>query len=379
MKISRLLPILLLTFALGCSDSDSPYVPTPTPTPTATFYKGMDLSFQSELESYNPIYKTANGTPDDLLDIVEQSGANLVRLKLWHTSENGQNTLDQVLAYALKIKQHHMNFMLDIHYSDTWADPSHQTPPAVWSGLTQAQMQAEIYDYTKEVLTAFKNQGTIPALVQIGNETDSGFLWDYGKVWDDFDDNWPNYAALVSKAIEAVRFVNGTETKVVLHHSKVENAVYFFNELAPYNLDFDVIGLSYYPQFQTKDLNVVQTKLNALASTFNKQILIAEVAYPFTLGYDDSLGNFIGSADQIIPAYPATPEGQRNFLNQIDAIIRNIPNSKGIGWVYWAPDWVAFDGNETTTTGGSSWENQALWDFDHKALPAMDIYGTVLQ
>jgi len=374
MKIFRILPIVLLTFALGCSDSEeTPYVPTPAPTPSA-YFKGMDLSFQSELESYDPVYKTNGGTPVDLLEFVNVSGVNLVRLKLWHTSENGQNTLNQVLAYALKIKQNNMKFMLDIHYSDTWADPGHQTPPAAWDGLTQAQVQTEVYDYTKDVLTAFKNQGTMPDFVQIGNETDSGFLWDYGKVWDDFADNWPNYAALVSKGIEAVRFVNGDETKIVLHHSKVENAVYFFNELAPFNLDFDVIGLSYYPQFQTKDLTVVQTKLNQLAATFDKEIMIVEVAYPFTLGWDDSLNNFIGSADQIIPAYPATPDGQRNFLNQIDAVMRSIPNNKGIGWIYWAPDWVAFDGNEATTTGGSSWENQALWDFDHKALPAMEAF-----
>ena len=136
-----------------------------------------------------------------------------------------------------------------------------------------------------------------------------------------------------------------------------------------------VIGLSYYPQFQTKDLAVVQTKLNALAANFDKEIMVVEVAYPFTLGYDDNLGNFIGSADQIIPAYPATPQGQKDFLIKMTAILKNIPNNKGLGWIYWAPDWVAFDGNETTSTGGSSWENQALWDFAHKALPAFDAFA----
>ncbi|SCY41888.1 glycoside hydrolase family 53 protein [Flavobacterium caeni] len=367
--------LLISFFALAaCSGSDDePIVPT-VPTPERTYYRGMDLSFQSELESYDPVYRDAAGATVNLLDFVESAGTNLVRLKLWHTSEDGQNTLAQVLAYAQKIKQHNMAFMLDIHYSDTWADPSHQTPPAAWQGLTQEQLQTEVFDYTKSVLTAFKNQGTAPAFVQIGNETDSGFLWDYGRVWDAFDDNWPNYAALVSKAIDAVREVNGNDTKVILHHSKVENAVYFFTELQPFALDFDVIGLSYYPQFQTKNLITVQTKLNELAATFDKEIMIVEVAYPFTFEWDDNLTNYIGSADQIIGAYPATPQGQRDFMGRIDNIVKSIPNDKGIGWVYWAPDWVAFDGNETTTTGGSSWENQALWDFDHKALPAMGVF-----
>lgn len=356
----------------ACSE-DTTETPTPAPT-TPTFFKGMDLSFQPELSTYGVTYSNA-GQPISVLDFAKLKGSNLIRLKLWHTPQSGLNGLTQVKAYALQVKQRGLPFLLDIHYSDTWADPAHQTPPAAWQGLTQTQVENEVYLYTKQVLTELRAQDTPPQFVQIGNETDSGFLWDYGKVWDEFENNWANYAALIDKAIDAVRQVNGMETKIILHHSKVENATYFFEKLAAYNLDFDVIGLSYYPQFQTKDLDVVQARLNALASDFDKEIMIAEVAYPFTLGYDDDLGNFIGSADQIIPAYPATPQGQKDFLNKMTAILKNIPNHKGIGWIYWAPDWVAFDGNQTTSTGGSSWENQALWDFNHNALPAFDAFA----
>src|SRR5690606_32511821 len=108
---------------------------------------------------------------------------------------------------------------------------------------------------------------------------------------------------------------------------------------------------------------------------FDKKIMIVETAYPFTLGYDDNLANFIGDNSQIIPGYPATPAGQKAFLEKMTEIMQAIPNGKGIGWIYWAPDWVAFDGNEAMSTGGSAWENQALWDFEHKALPALGAFN----
>ncbi len=161
----------------------------------------------------------------------------------------------------------------------------------------------------------------------------------------------------------------------MLHHSSVENAIYFFTELEPFNLDFDMIGLSYYPQFHLKDLNLVQIKLNELATTFNKDILMVEVAYPFTFDWDDNSTNFIGDTSQILTEFPATPQGQKDYFEWLIQAIKKIPNNKGKGFCYWAPDWVAFSGNETTSTNGSAWENQCMFDFDHKALPVFDVFS----
>jgi arabinogalactan endo-1,4-beta-galactosidase len=371
--MKKTISLILVFIFFSCSknkETDSIIVPSLE----EEFYKGMDLSFQSELENYPLVYKDENNKPISILPYVKSKGCNLVRIKIWHTPANGQNTLAQVKAYALKVKQNNMKFMLDFHYSDTWADPSHQSPPIAWQNLTQIEVKNQIYLYTKDVLTQLKNQGTIPDFVQIGNETDSGFLWNYGKVWDTFDNNWGNYSDLIKKGIEAVREINGDKTKVILHNSSVENSLYFFDKLQPYNLDFNVIGLSYYPQFQTKDLNLVQTKLNTLSSRFNKEIMLVEVAYPFTLGYNDNSNNFIGQSNQIIPEYPATPQGQKDYLLRLTSILKSIPNDKGIGFVYWAPDWVAFSGNNATSTTGSSWENQCLWDFNLKSLPAFEAF-----
>lgn len=372
MKLFKL--VLILFFITNCSNSDDSKAEQNMPTETTSmFYKGMDLSFQSELEDYNLDYKDENGTPVELLNFIAENGTNLVRLKLWHTPQNGENGLEDVKAYAQRIKANQLDFLLDFHYSDFWADPGNQTPPAAWQNMTNEEIRIAIYEYTKDVVTQLKNQNTLPDIIQIGNETDSGFLWNYGKVWNAFSNNWGNYASLVNEAIRAVKEVDDS-IKIMLHHSSVENAIFFFNELAIFNVEFDIIGLSYYPQFQTKNLNLVQTKLNELATTFNKDILLVEVAYPFTLGWNDNSTNFIGSPDQILEEFPATPDGQKAYLEWLINAIKTIPNNRGIGFCYWAPDWVAFSGNESTSTSGSAWENQCMFDFNLKALPVFDSF-----
>ena len=365
---------IFIIFVIACSKSDNASQESPIET-EAIFYKGMDLSFQSELEDYNIDYKDESGNSIQLLEFAKNNGTNLVRLRLWHTPQDEVNTLEDVKAYAQQVKAKNLRFMLDFHYSDTWADPGHQTIPEAWQGFTFNWVKTALYDYTKNVVQQLKDQNTLPEIIQIGNETDGGFLWDYGKLWNEFDDNWPNYAELVSEAIRAVKDVDtNNEIKIMLHHSNLEQAGFFFNELRPYNLDFDIIGLSYYPQFHTKDLILVQQKLNELAVTFDKDILMVEVAYPFTLNWNDNLNNFIGSNEQILTEFPATPDGQKSYFEWLTQAIKSIPNHRGIGFCYWAPDWVAFPGNETTSSNGSAWENQCMFDFDHQALPIFDVY-----
>ncbi|BAO74722.1 arabinogalactan endo-beta-1,4-galactanase [Winogradskyella sp. PG-2] len=364
--------ILALVLIVSCTDSESN---NDGQINESIFYKGMDLSFQSELEDYNIDYKDSDGNSVELLDFVKSKGTNLVRLKLWHTPQNGENGLSDIKAYAQRVKEKRMGFLLNLHYSDYWADPGTQTPPLAWQNMTIDEVKVEIYNYTKDVVLQLQTQNTMPEIIQIGNETDSGFLWNYGKVWNEFSDNWVNYAGLVSEAIRAVREIDtANESQIMLHIAGIQTAVPFFSELLPYNLDFDIIGLSYYPQFQTKDLDLITSTLNTVATTFDQPILMVEVAYPFTLLWNDNQNNFIGNINQIIPEFAPTPQGQKAYFEWLITTIKNIPNNKGIGFCYWAPDWVAFSGNENTSTNGTSWENQCLFDFDLKALPALDSF-----
>ena len=137
-------------------------------------------------------------------------------------------------------------------------------------------------------------------------------------------------------------------------------------------MPYDIIGLSYYPWWSEKDLTYIGGQLNQLASTFNKKIFIAETAYPWTLQWNDNTNNNVGDISQLIPAYPATPQGQLQYLQQLKKLLAAIPNKLGIGFCYWAPDWVAFKG--LAATDGSSWENLAMFDFSNKAQPGMQAF-----
>ncbi|GAA4278130.1 glycoside hydrolase family 53 protein [Aquimarina mytili] len=366
---------LWLLLCIGCSGDDvkPEEAINLNPIEEKTFYTGMDLSFQSELQSYNLNYNDQEGNPVDILEYVTSKGTNLIRLRLWHTPENGINSLEKVKEYALKIKSKNADFLLDIHYSDTWADPGNQIPPKSWNTMTNSEIKNAVYNYTKQVIQELKNQGTPPSFVQIGNETNSGFLWNYGKVWDEFVDNWSFYVMLSNEAYAAIKEVDST-IKTMIHVAGFKDAKLFFEKFEENKGNYDIIGLSYYPQFHGKDLTDFQNNINDLATTYNKDILLTEISYPFTFDWNDNQTNFIGQKDQILSRFPATPDGQKEYLKWIVNVLKNIPNNHGIGFCYWAPDWIAFTGNENTSTNGSSWENQCLFDFNFNALPAIEVF-----
>jgi len=137
-------------------------------------------------------------------------------------------------------------------------------------------------------------------------------------------------------------------------------------------LDYDIIGISYYPIWHGKSLTELELQLNNLSQTFEKEIVIAETAYPFTLGWNDWTANIVGSENQIItPDFPASPTGQHDFILQINKLsTHNL--ERGIGFCYWGGELVSWYGNQATN--GSAWENQALFDFNNKALPVLDAF-----
>lgn len=172
---------------------------------------------------------------------------------------------------------------------------------------------------------------------------------------------------MIKQGVKAVRD-NAPNTKIMLHYAGHEYAVTFFSQFT--SVDYDIIGLSYYPIWHGKSIDALQNNLNAIGTQFNKDIVIAETSYPFTFGYNDYTNNIIGSANQILPEFAATPAGQLQYLQKLKSVISAAP--KGIGFCYWGGDWVAFLG--PTSTNGSSYENQALWDFNNTALPALGVF-----
>ncbi len=358
-KIILLLPFLF--FMLNCSDDststnddDGPIVPVDT------YIRAADMSFLPLIESEGTVYFNANNQPENALTTLKNAGCNTIRIRLWKNPVDGQSGFTQVKAFAQRVKQAGMKVWLTVHYSDTWADPGQQTTPETWSGLSFANLKNEMVAYTETIMTEIQ-----PEIIQIGNEINSGFLWPQGHLIN----NESQCLELLSAASTAIRAKSQT-TKIMLHYAGIgSGASWFFNKMNPVNYDY--IGLSYYPIWHGKNLSELTSTINSLGQTHNKKVIVAETAYPFTLGWEDWTNNIMGLENQLIPAYPATPEGQKNYLLAIKNIVEQ--SEFGLGFAYWGSEWIAFRGNQSTN--GSSWENQALWDFENKALPVMSVFN----
>jgi arabinogalactan endo-1,4-beta-galactosidase len=307
------------------------------------------------------------------VQIFKAKGFNTVRLRVWHTPIDVHSSLTEVINFAKTLNASGLNIWLDIHYSDTWADPANQTKPTAWKNANFTDLKDSVYQYTSKTIQAFTSAGITLKIVQIGNETNSGFLWDFGKVGGSFDTNWSNYALLLKEGIRAVK-ENSSSTKTMIHIAGFESADWFFSNLATQNINYDYIGLSYYPIWHGKSLDAISTSMNNLISKFQKPVIIAETSYPFTLLWNDLTNNTVGVASQLIPAYEATPEGQNAYTKALIDMMRKLPGQQGLGICWWAPEWVSFKGN--AALNGSSAENQTLFDFTNNALPALSSLGS---
>jgi arabinogalactan endo-1,4-beta-galactosidase len=341
---------IVLTFLLiSCSSKDEIQVDKTI--------RGADISYLPLIESEGTIFRN-NNQPEDLITTLKKSGCNYIRIRLWHTPSDVHSSLAEVKALAERVRVAGMKVWITVHYSDTWADPGNQTKPLTWQNLPFIDLKNAVSNYTANVITEIN-----PDIIQIGNETNDGFLWPTGKL----SINENQYIQLTNAATIAVR-ANSNSTKIMIHYAGLENSSTYFTKMN--SIDYDYIGLSYYPIWHGKNLNDLKNTINQLGTTFNKKVIIAETAYPFSLGYNDFTNNILGQIDQIITAYPPTPIGQNNFLNELKNTVKL--SDYGIGFCYWGAEWIAFRG--PTATNGSPWENQALWDFNNNALPALDFF-----
>ena len=352
--------VLLLLFSCSKSEDATPTkMSKPTrPITVKSLVKAADMSYLPLIESEGTIYKR-NNQPEDALLTLKKAGCNTIRIRLWNNPTDGHCGLAEVKALALRAKLMGMKVWLSVHYSDTWADPGAQVKPAAWTNLNFTDLRTAVANYTATVLNEIH-----PDIYQVGNETNDGFLYPQGKL----STNEAQYLQLLQSAITVIRTQSPT-TKIMLHYAGTSGSSWYFSKVQ--NIDYDYIGLSYYPVWHGQDMNVVRNAINTLSQTHNKKVLIAETAYPFTLGWNDWTNNIVGLSNQLVPAYPATQAGQKSFLTAVRVMLETSQN--GIGFSYWGSEWVAFRG--TQSTNGSSFENQALWDFNINALPVMDAFN----
>jgi arabinogalactan endo-1,4-beta-galactosidase len=322
--------------------------------------RSADLSFLPAIEAENTIFYNRAGQAENMLQTLKASGVNMIRIRLWNNPATSTSSFAEVKAFAARIHAMGLKVWLCLHYSDTWADPGNQQPPAAWQGLSFAALKDSVFAFTKKAMADIQ-----PELVQIGNEINPGLLLPYG----DISLHEAQSLDLLSTGCRAARAVNPA-AKIMIHYAGINGTGWFFSKLR--NLDYDIAGISYYPIWHGKNLDDLKSTLQSLRQNFNKETLVAETAYPFTLQWNDWTNNILGSNAQIIePAYPATPEGQKAFMEKIKSICQSANGC--LGFCYWGGEWVAYKG--VTATNGSFWENMALYDFSNKALPVLNAFA----
>lgn len=341
------------------------------------FIKGVDVSTLPEIEDNGGVFKE-NGVIKDPIQIFKDHKINFIRLKLWYTPSNGYNNLQHVLLTAQRIKNNGLKFLLNFHYSDTWADPAHQIKPVAWNSLSFQSLKDSIYTYTKNVITTLKLNNLLPDIVQIGNEITCGILWDDGRICDQFNtqQQWTKFGELVKEAIRGVNeSINPGDTiKIMIHIDRGGDnagARWFFDNLLSQDVSFDIIGLSFYPWWHGT-LTDLQNNLNDLAQRYGKEIILVETAYPWTLNWCDGTNNIVGLPSQLLPEYPASMQGQKSYLIDIMNLVYNTFDHKATGVFYWEPDWIC------TSSFGSPWENLTLFDFSGELLSSIRAFDSTL-
>ena len=347
----------------------------------ADFLRGVDLSIVQRAQDGGVVYRDGHGQPGDPLAILKAHGVNLVRLRLFVApdgTEGQVNTLPYTLRLARRVHAAGLQFLLDLHYSDGWADPGKQVTPAAWRGLSHAELVDKVRTYTRDTLAAFAHAGATPDFVEVGNEVTDGMLWpDGGPLadvahWNDSlhpqpraDAPWDRFADLLKAGLDGVHDADpAARVRTMIHIDKGGSPSvgrWFFDHLAARGVRFDLIGLSYYP-FWHGSLDDLRDNLASLSNAYGKDIVVVETGY-------DTWGGPPGK----LP-FPLTPTGQRDFVAALVRTVAATPGGHGRGICYWAGDWI--DGKRW---GGPSWsgqwEQRALFDPDGRPRPALDAFA----
>ncbi|AEV86316.1 arabinogalactan endo-1,4-beta-galactosidase [Actinoplanes sp. SE50] len=334
----------------------------PTPPHAGLAMHGADVSTLPRAQDLGAKYYDRHGHRADPYEILQRSGVNYVRLRIWNNPTSGYNNRAEVVAQAREARRHGLKVLIDFHYSDTWADPGKQFIPAAWAGHDLEQLQKDVYDYTYDVCRA-----TRPDSVQIGNEINTGLLWPAGQV-DDSD--FGPLASLLKAGYTAAKACD-PRTRVLIHTAdagSIDAAHWFYDGIAAQGVRWDVTALSYYCMWHG-DLTNLASVLNDLRDRYGRPTVIAETAYPFTTDNHDHLANIITSAAPC-DGIPASPRGQAEQLRRVQDVVRK---AGGLGVFYWEPTWTAVDGNgwdpEDIQHSGDAWENMATFDFHGRINP----------
>ncbi|WP_407400641.1 arabinogalactan endo-beta-1,4-galactanase [Treponema sp.] len=373
-----------------------------------TFIRGADVSCLYDIEQKGIVFKDIDGTEKDMLTILRDHGANWIRLRVWVNPEasqgsvynHGMCTIEKAAAIGKRAKELDMKILLALHYSDTWATPEYQRKPAAWDKFIRERLITEIGRYSRECMVTMKNAGATPDMVQIGNEINNGILLKdsknqptkiNGKIGSD------NFADLVNSAISEIKGC-APETEIMLHFSKggdKETISMCLEGIKKIN-DYDCIGLSWYPFYRNNKTMKELGNVIRFITSKGKKCVIAETSFPWTC--DDNEENhdnvrnavwYLGDDSSMLQVYDNLIEvpgfaygshqgkkiikpskfNQQKFMEEIK---KTVHQNGGSGFFYWGGEWIFTDSQDWKQ--GSTWENQALFDLNHNALPVLDSF-----
>ncbi|MEK4106589.1 glycosyl hydrolase 53 family protein [Paenibacillus sp. FSL R10-2791] len=345
------------------------------------FIKGADISTLEAIEDAGGKYYD-NGVEKDLLDILKSRGVNYIRLRLWNDPQEagGYNDREHVVEMAQRVKAKGFKLLLDFHYSDFWADPGKQNKPGAWADYSYDELKQAVYDYTKDVMDELKEKGASPDMVQIGNEINGGLLWPDGKSYDQ-ENAFEKVVPLLESGVKGVRDSQSADQdiKIMIHLAeggKNDMFRWFFDELTKRNLDYDVIGASFYP-YWSGTMDSLQFNLDDISKRYGKEVIVTETAYPYTMQDGDNFENNIARQDQLDGSgFPATVAGQMAEVKTVMNVLSKVPDGKGTGLFYWEPAWIPVQGVGWKVGEGNAWENQAMFDFAGNALSSLNVFKT---
>lgn len=342
------------------------------------FIKGADISFVEEIETEGGAFYE-KGEERDVLDILKDSGVNSARLRIWNNPTFDYCNPSKTLKMAKRIKDKGMHFLLDFHYSDYWADPSKQHMPKAWESLSFEELVKAVEDFTTSFIVDLKKQGTLPDMVQVGNEITNGMIWGEGRVDGEYNTSaqWEKLGQLIHAGIRGVHAATEGEERIpiMIHIDRGadnEGSRYFYDKLLNMNVEYDIIGLSYYSWWHGT-LEQLTANMADLASRYNKDIVVVEVAYPWTMTPPDEQPLIFNTEDWLYPNYPANEEGQFNWLVKLMELIQEVPNGRGLGLYYWEPCWIP--SKPTWSVGHeNNWSNLTLFDYKGNKLSSLNAF-----
>lgn len=368
------------------------------------FIKGMDISSIIAQEQSGVVYYDNDGHEQDIFRTLADAGVNYIRVRVWndpydidgHGYGGGNCDAAKAAEIGWRAEACGMKLLVDFHYSDFWADPSRQLPPKAWEGMTLEQKQTALYDFTADSLETILGSGADVGIVQIGNEINNGMAGE--------TDN-EAVISLLKSGIAAVRDTSkkhSRQIKTAVHYTDVNDynkMVYYVENLAEHELDYDIFGVSYYP-FWHGSMDNLTAVLEDIAQKSGKQTAVLETSYPYTTYDGDEFANSVSDAEPA-KGYPSTVQGQASCIRDL---IAAASAAGSIGMFYWEGAWIPVGSTASANSalwerygsgwassfsasydpdnagryfGGSSWDNQAFFDFDGHPLESLGVFKAV--